>query len=745
MCILGAINMKEPLALFLGILLVVNMITVGNVSSDAETMTVVYTFEKPSIQSIQLGDTVYDEVILPGAPSFGDPGEPYLPMQGAYILLPQDTTVEDISIEITDMHSLGEGFSILPSGTPTISSETFSSVTPVPNEQIYSSNELFPKTLFSEVGIYQFRGYSILVLTLYPVQYRPLSGELFYVSEITLSIELKEKQQTSSLYRDAERDQAEVLKRIDNPSILDTYSIERQTSPVLDDYDLLILTVDEFADEFEPLQQFHNEEGIRTEIKTLSDVSLFPGKITSEDIRTFIREEYLSHGVEYVLLGGDGDKIPAKMLYVYGKDEDKWPVETLMPVDLYYGCLDGTYNYDGDELWGEPNDGKEGGDVDLLAEVYVGRACADTPEEVTNFVDKTIAYLSTDFSDEYLKEVLLAGEHLGNYGVASWGGNYLDLLINGSTVDAYTTIGIPSNKFHISKLYDRDWVNNDWPAQEIIEAMNSGTHIINHDGHSYYGYNMKLVNSDVQLFTNEQYFFAYSVGCMAGGFDDPDGYDCFAEYLTVKTDHGAFAAIMNARYGFFWSFETDGDGTRFTREFWDAVFGENIPVISKANQDSKEDNLYLIGRSCMRWTYYELNLFGDPAVALRLSTPPEKPLTPSGPPTGTPNKEYVFTSQTTDADGDQIYYFFDWDDGSDSGWLGPYASGEQAEAKHTWTTKGSYEITVQAKDVHGATSEWSDPLAISMPKTKDAMSSIAERFIKRILQVVPSLFQWLQQ
>jgi len=78
---------------------------------------------------------------------------------------------------------------------------------------------------------------------------------------------------------------------------------------------------------------------------------------------------------------------------------------------------------------------------------------------------------------------------------------------------------------------------------------------------------------------------------------------CFAEYITVKIPNGAFAAIMNARYGWFWAYSTDGDGTRFKREFWDAVFAEDIPVISKANQKSKEDNLHILTRSCIRWTY----------------------------------------------------------------------------------------------------------------------------------------------
>jgi hypothetical protein len=735
--------MKKPLAMFLCILFVASMFAVSNVSSDAEAITVTYTFEKPSTHPVQVEDSTYDEVTLADAPSFGDPGEPCLPMQGAYILLPQYTMVKDISVETQDMKSLGDDFYVLPAGTPQPLSQADSFMTPLPDEHIYSANELFPQTSFSEVGIYQFRGYSILVLTLYPVQYQPSTGELFYVSHMTVSVELEETSHSSPLYRGLDRDRTEVLKRIDNPAIIDTYSSRPQTALRQDDYDLLILTVNEFVDEFQPLKQFHDEEGIRTEIKTLSDVGLFPNRVTPEDIRSFIRDEYLSHGIDYVLLGGDSDIMPAQMLYVYGKDEEKEPMDTTMPVDLYFACLDGTYNYDGDELWGETTDGDGGGDVDLLAEVYVGRACADTKEEVTNFVDKTIAYLSIEFTDPYLKEVLMAGEHLGNYGVASWGGNYLDMLIDRSTADAYTTEGIPSDKFYISKLYDRDWTDNYWPAEEMIQEMNSGIHIINHDGHSYYGYNMKLVNSDMQYLTNEKYFFAYSVGCMAGGFDDPDGYDCFAEYLTVKTDHGAFAAIMNARYGFFWSFETDGDGTRYTREFWDAVFGENIPVISKANQDSKEDNLYLIGRSCMRWTYYELNLFGDPTVALRLSTPPEKPLVPSGPPTGSPEKEYVFTSSTVDPDGDQLFYLFNWGDGTTSEWLGPYNSGEQVEAAHTWTTKGSYEITVKAKDVNGAMSEWSDPHAISMPKARGALSLLAEHFIERILQTAPMLFLWL--
>ncbi len=423
-------------------------------------------------------------------------------------------------------------------------------------------------------------------------------------------------------------------------------------------------------------------------------------------------------------------------------DEEQWYYETSMPSDLYYACLDGPYNYDGDSNWGEPNDGEGGADVDLIAEVYVGRACVDSVDEVHNFVNKTISYLNTDYNDQYLRKVLMAGEYLGDYGVASWGGNYLDLLIDGCNADGYTTVGIPSDYYKIEKVYDRDWEDNNWAPEDLLERINDNVHILNHDGHSNYVYNMKMSIWDINQFTNDKPFFDYSQGCMCGGFDDPEGDDCFAEYLTVKTSKGAFAVIMNARYGFFWAYSTDGDGTRFKRQFWDAVFGENIPVISKANQDSKEDNLNLITRSCMRWTYYQLNLFGDPSVAFKLSNPPDKPLTPDGSTSGKPGIEYVYITSTTDPDADKVYYLFDWNDGTSSGWLGPYNSGDNCQGNHTWATKGSYNVKVKAKDTFGAESAWSDPLPITMPYI---VKPIWQQFLDWLFQRFPNAFPLLRQ
>ncbi|RKY96940.1 MAG: hypothetical protein DRQ06_00130 [Candidatus Hydrothermota bacterium] len=93
---------------------------------------------------------------------------------------------------------------------------------------------------------------------------------------------------------------------------------------------------------------------------------------------------------------------------------------------------------------------------------------------------------------------------------------------------------------------------------------------------------------------------------------------------------------------------------------------------------------------------------------------PNTPSKPTGPSSGKLNTDYTFTSSTTDPEGDDIYYLFDWDDGSDSGWLGTYTSGEECSATHRWQQTNTYEIRVKSKDVNGRESDWSPVLSVSI-------------------------------
>ncbi len=98
------------------------------------------------------------------------------------------------------------------------------------------------------------------------------------------------------------------------------------------------------------------------------------------------------------------------------------------------------------------------------------------------------------------------------------------------------------------------------------------------------------------------------------------------------------------------------------------------------------------------------------------NNPPETPQTPTGPTQGDIDVEYTFTTQTVDNDSQQIYYLWYW--GNEIGdWMGPYLSGETIQVTHAWTTSGTYEVKVMAKDTEDATSDWSEPLTITIAGT----------------------------
>jgi len=120
----------------------------------------------------------------------------------------------------------------------------------------------------------------------------------------------------------------------------------------------------------------------------------------------------------------------------------------------------------------------------------------------------------------------------------------------------------------------------------------------------------------------------------------------------------------------------------------------------------------------LKYTNYGLNLGA-----------PNKPSKPYGTASGSPGTMYTYSSSTTDDEGDQIYYIFDWGDGTDSGWKGPFSSGFVCEASKIWDSKGTYSIKVKAKDTDGHESRWSDPLSVTMPKSRSIINSLFQKFL----------------
>ena len=585
--------MVRKVSLSLGIVL---LVLTPAAFAATEPLTVDYSFARPQVVPVTIAGQTYDRVTLPGATNVGNAGQPKLPARGASLLLPYGTEVA--SVEVSGERVLvGSGYLVEPAAAPVpLSAGPGAARPPVPDSVIYGSDTPFPATRFEEIGTCGFRGFQILTLKLQPVEYIPTTGELYYFPHLTVTVNLVETSQPRAVCRGFVDDHAQARSRVDNPAVADTYPTAERGER---SYSLLILTTPELVSAFGPLATYHNSHGLPTEIHTTAEV----GSTVPNDVRTYIANQHLSAGIDYVLIGGDDSVIPAQNLYVDGIND--------MPGDLFFSCLDGTWNYDGDGNWGEPNDGPGGGPLDLIADVYVGRAAVDNATEATRFVNKIIWYLNG--GHQHYWNVLLVGEYLGFGGEAEYANNAMNELIDGCSGDGYTTVGFPSDLFNIDTLYDAP--GYDWPASELVNRITAGLHIVNHLGHGNVDYAMKLYNSDVMALANDDLCFFYSQTCLAGHFDDAE---CWAETADIKTDHAAFGVIMNAREGYGAWDSTDGPSQRYNREFWDAVFNPNEAKLEmgRANSDSKEDNLWRINEDIMRWCYYEINVFGDPSVAL---------------------------------------------------------------------------------------------------------------------------------
>lgn len=66
-----------------------------------------------------------------------------------------------------------------------------------------------------------------------------------------------------------------------------------------------------------------------------------------------------------------------------------------------------------------------------------------------------------------------------------------------------------------------------------------------------------------------------------------------------------------------------------------------------------------------------------------------------------------FKAASTDPDLDELYYQYDWGDGTTSSWVGPFNSGDSSSADNTWDQSGNYDIKVRTKDIWNATTDWS--------------------------------------
>ena len=158
----------------------------------------------------------------------------------------------------------------------------------------------------------------------------------------------------------------------------------------------VIITGDALAAAFQPLADWKTQTGLPAVVRSLSDViAAHPAAWDdAERVRLEIRDAWQA-GAQWVLLGGGIGVVPhryAHSSFFGGRD---------LLTDLYFQCLDGNWDADGDHVFGEGFLGatNPGDNADLVPEVWLGRAPVLTPAEADRFVAKTLQYERTPAGD----------------------------------------------------------------------------------------------------------------------------------------------------------------------------------------------------------------------------------------------------------------------------------------------------------------------------------------------------------
>ncbi|MDY6914825.1 MAG: C25 family cysteine peptidase [Candidatus Cloacimonadota bacterium] len=581
-----------------------------------------YSFDKPQVE--EKGE--YAVLNFKNARNFANEGEPLVPFYSAELLLPQNEILKDVKIIDIEYYNTIKDIKLQPGGKilPLSHSEV-SKYEPVENEEIYNS-EKYPEQQIDYIDTHFKNGHSIGSFSFCPIEYNPRENQIRVIKSIQLqiitTIDFKALQSARFL-----KNKELIIRRIkdivDNPNMLSVYSYPPQKD---EEYDLLLITSEELMPGFDDYINFKENTGYAIKTKSVEDIYIeYSGQDHQEQIRNCIIDYYENHSITYVILGGDSapnnpseDIIPHRGFYV---NMGSGNVDYDIPSDMYYGYLDGTWNDDGDNQWGEPNE------ADLLAEVYVGRICVSNLEQINNSLNKQQMYQDQPVEDD-ISKALMVGEYLWP---GTYGGQYKDEVYQGSSNHGYETAGLSDN-FSVNSLYE---MNADWSKYQLFDEFNEvGINILNHLGHSNTNFNMKLYNSDVNTtnLTNDGvergFVIGYSQGCYAGSFDNRttssgsyNSDESIAEYLTtIETAEAAF--IANSRYGWGQQGSTNGASQYFDRQFFDAIFAEDYTQIGIANDDSKEDNIsYINQQEVIRWCAYELILFGDPTLDIWTNTP----------------------------------------------------------------------------------------------------------------------------
>ncbi len=335
-----------------------------------------------------------------------------------------------------------------------------------------------------------------------------------------------------------------------------------------------------------------------------------------ETLRFFLQDAYAKWGLQYVLIGGDTDVIPPRVVRSFFYP---WGGHTDIPSDMYFSCLDRNWNANGDGWFAQPYQSSvnPGDNADFLPEVQVGRAPTSTLAVANGFVDKVLQYENAPANAGWANRFLFAAEVLFP---TTWpvdplqldGASYCEQIINNSLTPCTTMT--PTRMYENYTAYP-----NAVPLTRaaLIDSLNTGHYgLFGQVGHGHY-FNMSVGDAnfrtaDADALVNPNYFVLYALNCASGAFD----VSCLMERFVQNANGGSVASIGSAREAF------PATSNNYQQAFFDALLCDDIVTVGDAISASRMPFMTGTDRNTVdRWTQFNYNLLGDPALGVWTGSP----------------------------------------------------------------------------------------------------------------------------
>jgi hypothetical protein len=366
----------------------------------------------------------------------------------------------------------------------------------------------------------------------------------------------------------------------------------------LSDIDYLIITGEETAGQMHLLETVLENRSLTWETLTVEEIDgSWGGTDTQEDIRNCIRHYALERGTAFVLLAGDENLVPARQVYM----ECEGHIE-MAPCDLYYADLDGTWDNNGNGIYGEYADS-----LDLYADVILGRLLFSSSHEAEAVLAKNVEYAAASRDDWFRRAVICGAQLFPEIGYTGEKGcEMIAPLFPGG--------------FELVKAYELGI--GDYP-DTYFEAIYEGSGWNHYAGHGnergvYWGDFSGIMSVwRMNGFHNQgQYGIHSSIGCHVGDFTSPG--TGLADTLLTLAGGGGVACLFNTTWGWEGYWPEVGPSERLVMNTVGQVFVGRASSLGLAHTVAKDLEIPLMTGPYDRvmQSVMAYSLFGDPSLAV---------------------------------------------------------------------------------------------------------------------------------